>query len=97
MFWSNPDKVHFEDLVNLFIYIRYNNNMGLRYCSKIEDAPLSDLLRQARIKTDNQLIVFYDSIYHDYPDIGRSIGAYTVFYQVETIDNFTHVPGPVPQ
>ena len=34
-------------------------------------SPLSDLLRQANIKTDSQLMVFSDSSWKDCPDIGR--------------------------
>ena len=71
--------------------------MGLKYYAKIEDAPLSGLLSQDIIKTDNQLMMFYDSIYQDCPDNGRSTGAYILFYQGETIDHLTHVPGPVSQ
>ena len=61
-FSSNPGKVHFEVLVHLLRYIRDNNNLVLKYCSKIYDAPLSDLLIQASIKPDKQLMVFSDSI-----------------------------------
>ena len=43
-FTSNTGEVHFEGLVHLLIYIRYNNNLGLKYYAKIEDAPLSELL-----------------------------------------------------
>ena len=50
---SNPGKVHLEGLVCLLRYIRDNKNLGYIYYSKIEDAPLSDLLRQDRINTDN--------------------------------------------
>ena len=50
-FSSNPGKLHFEGLVHLLIYIMYNNYFGLIYYAKIEDAPLSDLLRQAIIKS----------------------------------------------
>ena len=96
-FSSNTGKVHFEGLVQLFIYIRYNNNLGLKYYAKIEYAPLSDLLIQAGINTENRLVVFSDSRYQDCPDTGRSTGAYILFYQGVTIDNFTHVPGPVAQ
>ena len=32
---SNPGEVHFEVLVHLLRYIRYNNNLGLKYYSKI--------------------------------------------------------------
>ena len=40
-FSSNPGKVHFEGLVHLLRYIRDNDNLGLIYYAKIEDAPLS--------------------------------------------------------
>ena len=71
--------------------------MGLRYYSNIEDSPLSELLRQYSIKTENQFIVFPNSIWQDFPDNGRSIGAYNVFYQGVPIDHCIHVTGPVSQ
>ena len=58
-FSSNTDKVNFEGLSHLLRYIRETNNLGLKYYSKIEDAPLSDLFGKYRIKTENQLMVFY--------------------------------------
>ena len=94
---SNDGKVHFEGLVHFLRYIRDNNNLGSKYYAKIEDVPLSDLLRQARINNDNQLIVFSDSIWQDCPDIVRSTGEYIVFYQGGPIDHCTHIPGPVAQ
>ena len=42
-------------------------------------------------------MMFYDSRQQDYPYTGRSAGAYILFYQDETIDHLTHVPGPVSQ
>ena len=57
-FSSNPGKLNFEGLVHLLRYIRDNNNLVLRYYSNVEDAPLSDLLIQARIKSENQLMIF---------------------------------------
>ena len=65
-FSSNHGKVQFEGLVNLLKYITDNKNLGLKYYAKIEDAPISDLLRQASIKTDNQLMVFSYSIWKDF-------------------------------
>ena len=47
---ANPGRLHFEGLLQLLRYIRYNKNLGLKYYSKIENKPLSDLLRQSRIK-----------------------------------------------
>ena len=61
------------------------------------DAPLSYLLRQDIIKTENQLMAFSDSIWQDFPDTDRSTGAYMIFYQGGPIDNGTHFPVPVDQ
>ena len=43
-FSSIPGRVHFEGLVYLLMYIRYNKNLGLIYYAKIKDAPIYDLL-----------------------------------------------------
>ena len=48
------------------------------------DVPVSDLLRQASIKNENQLMGFYDSSWQDCPYTGKITGAY--------IENGTHVP-----
>ena len=61
----------------------------------MNDAPVTDLLIQAIIKTDNHLIYFSDSILQDFTDIGISTGAYIIFYQGVPINHCTHVPGPV--
>ena len=60
MFSSNNAKVNSEVLVHFLIYIRYNKTLGLNYYSKMNDATLSKLMRQAGINTENQLIVFSD-------------------------------------
>ena len=78
-------------------YIRYNHTLGLKYYADINDALLSDLLIQSIIKTYNQLMDLSDSSWKDFPENGRSKGAYIVFYQVGPIDHITHVPGPVSQ
>ena len=96
-FSSDPGKVHFEELVYLLIYIRYNKTLVLKYYVDMKDAPLFDLLRQANINTENQLMYFSDSNWQDYPDTSRSTGEYIIFYQGGPIDHGTHVPGPVPQ
>ena len=54
----------------------------MKYHSDIKDAPLSDLSRQANIKTENKLMVFYDSSWQYFPDPGRSTGAYIIFMKV---------------
>ena len=71
--------------------------MGLKHYADMNDAPVSGLLRQASIKTENQLMDFYDYSWKDCPDTGRSTGLYIIFYQVGPIDHSTHVPGPVAQ
>ena len=78
-------------------YIRDNKTLGLKYYTDPNDAPVTDLLRQANIKTKNQLKAFSDSSWKYCPDTGRSTGAYIIFYQGGTIDHGTHVPGPVAQ
>ena len=60
-FSSNPGKLHFEDLVHLLRYIRYNTTLVLKYYAYMNDAHVSDLLIQASINTENKLIAFYDS------------------------------------
>ena len=54
-------------------------------------------MRQARTKTENQLMVLTDSSWQEFPDTGRSTVAYIVFYQGGSINHCTHVPGPVYQ
>ena len=60
-FSANPGKVKFEVLIHILIYIRYNKTFGLKYFTDMNDAPVTDLLRQASIKTENHLMDFYDS------------------------------------
>ena len=74
-------KVHFEILVHLLSYIRDSNTLGFKYYANINDAPVSDLLRQDSIETENHLMDFSDSSWQDCTDTGRSIGAYIIFYQ----------------
>ena len=44
-FSANPSKLHFEGLVHLLRYIMDNKILGLKYCSDLNDAPVTDLLR----------------------------------------------------
>ena len=62
-FSANPGKVHYQGLVYVLIYIRYNRTLGLNYYSDMKYTPLSDLFRQDNIKTDNQLMDFYNFIW----------------------------------
>ena len=71
--------------------------MGLKYYADINYALVSDLLKQASIKTENQLMAFSDFSWKDFPDTGRSIGAYIIFYQGGKIDHDTQFLGPVAQ
>ena len=96
-FSANTGKVHFEGLVHLLRYIRGNKTLGLKYYADLNDAPVTDILRQARIKTKNNLMDFSDSSWKDFPETGRSTGAYNIFYQGGPIYHGTHVPGPVAQ
>ena len=96
-FSTNPDKVHFEGLIHILRYIRYNKTLGLKYYADMNDAPVTDLSRQASIKTENHLMAFSDSSWQDCPATGRSTGAYIIFYQGGTIEHGRHVTGPVDQ
>ena len=96
-FSANPGKVNFEGLVHILRYIRDNNTLGLKYYADMNDAPVTDLLIQAVIKTENNLMGFSDSSCQYCPDTGRSTGSYIIFYQCGPIDYGTHVPGSVAQ
>ena len=74
-FSSNPGKVHFEGLIHLLRYIRDNRTLGLKYYADLNDAPITDILRQANIKTKNHLMAFSYSSWKYCPDTGRSTGA----------------------
>ena len=94
---TNPGKVHFEVLVHLLRYIRYNKTLGLKNYADMNDAPVTDMLIQAIIKTENHLINFSDSSWQDCPDTVRITGAYIIFHQGGPIDHVTHVLVPVAQ
>ena len=48
-FSANPGKLHFEGFVHLLRYIRDNNTLGLKYYADMNDATVTDLLRQTSI------------------------------------------------
>ena len=48
-FSANPGKLHFEELLHLLRYIKDNKTLGLKYYVDMNDAPVTDLLRQASI------------------------------------------------
>ena len=74
-FSANPGKVNCEVLVHLLRYTRENNTLGLKKYDDMNDATVSDLLRQSSIKTENQLIKFSDSSWQYFPNTGRRTGA----------------------
>ena len=78
-------------------YIRDNKNLVLKYYADQNYAPVTDILRQASIKTKNNLMDFSDSSWQDCPSTVRSTVAYIIFYRGGPIDHGTHVPGPVAQ
>ena len=69
--------------------------MGLKYYDDMNDSLVPDLLRQASIKNENQLISFSDSSWKYFPETIISTGEYMIFYQGGKIDQGTHIPGPV--
>ena len=71
--------------------------MRLKYYADMKDAPLSNLLIQANINTENQLMAFSDPSWKNCKYTGRSIGAYIIFHQGGKIDHGTHVIGTVAQ
>ena len=81
-FTSNTDKVHYEVLLHLLRYIRENRTLGLNYYDDMKDAPLSELLRKASIKTKNQLMAFSDSSWQYFPDTDRSTVEYIISIKV---------------
>ena len=74
-----------------------NKTLGLDYYADMKDSPLSDLFRQANIKTDTQLLAFYYYSCQYFLDTGRSTGAYIIFYQGVPNDCGTHITVPVAQ
>ena len=71
--------------------------MVLKYYTDMNAAPVSELLRQSSIKTENHLMNFSDSSRQDCLDTGRSTGAYIIFYRGGPIYHGKYVPGPVAQ
>ena len=65
--------------------------LGLKYYADMKDAPLSDLLRQAIIKTENQLMEFCDSSWQDCPETGGSRGAYIISFINMGLLNISHM------
>ena len=94
---ANPGKVHFGKLVHILRYICDNKILGLKYYADMNYAPVTDLLRQASIKTENNLMDLSYSSWQDFPATGINTGAYIIFYEGRKIDHGTHVPVPFSQ
>ena len=92
---ANPVKVHFKGLVHLLRYIQDDKTLGLKYYADLNDAPVTDILRQDNIKTKNHLMDFYHSSWQYCPETGRITGANNILYQGDPIEHGTHVTGPV--
>ena len=65
--------------MHLLRYITDNRTLVLKYYADMKDAPLSDLLGQANIKPENQLMVLSHSSWKYCADTGRSIGEYNIY------------------
>ena len=63
----------------------------------MNDAPVTDLLRQSSIKTENNFMSFSDFSWQYCPDTGRSKRSCIIFYQGGLIDHVTYFTGPVSQ
>ena len=96
-FSANPGKVNFKRLVHILRYIRDHKTLGLKYYFDINDAPVSELLRQATFKTETRLMDFSDSSCQYFPDTGGITGVYIIFYQGGPVYHGTHVLVPVDQ
>ena len=72
-----------------------NKTLVLKYDADLNDAPVTDLLRQASIKTNNCLMASSYPSCQDCPDTERSTGAYIILFQGGPINHVTHVPGLV--
>ena len=63
----------------------------------MNDAPVSGILRQASIYTENKLMDFSDSSWKYCPETGIITGSYIISYQVGSIIHGTHIPGAFAQ
>ena len=85
------------DLAHILSYISDYKTLGLNHYDDMNNAPVSDLLRQASIKTDKYLMDFSDSSWKYFSDTGISKVAYIIFYQSGPIYHGPHVPISVAQ
>ena len=93
-FSPSTGNVHYEDLLQLLRYIWDNKTLGLKHHADIKGAPLSDLLRQASIKTEKKLMAFSDYSWQIFPDTGRSTESCNIYDQHGPIYHGAHVLRP---
>ena len=67
-------------MLHILRYIRENKTLWLKYYADMNNAPVSDLLRQASINTDTQLMSFSYSSWNVFTDTGKGIVSYVIFY-----------------
>ena len=74
MFHQTSVKYTLKDWCIYWDILRTIRFLVLKYDANMNDAPVTDLLIQASIKTENHLMDFSDSSWQYCPDIGRSTG-----------------------
>ena len=57
----------------------------MKYYADLNNAPVTDLLRQANINTEDHLMAFSDSSWKDCPYTGRSKGACIISIKVDQL------------
>jgi hypothetical protein len=90
-----PGQKHFEALLHLLRYLRDNNNLGLRYYSSVQDAPITQMLIGQNINDNHLLYGFSDSSWNDDQDSGRSTGCFIITYMGGIVDHSSNLPDPV--
>ena len=71
--------------------------MVLNHYSDMKDTNFSDLLIQANINTEKQLMTFSGYSWQDFPYTVKSAGSSIIFYLGGPIDHVTHVLVPFAQ
>jgi hypothetical protein len=90
-----PGQKQFEALLHLLRYLRDNNNLGLRYYSSVQDAPITQMLIGQNINDNHLLYGFSDSSWNDDQDSGRSTGCFIITYMGGIVDHSSNLPDPV--
>ena len=88
-----------QGLIHLLRYIRDNSTLGLKHYEEMDDSPVTDLLRQTRIKNVNHLIAFSGYSWHDFQTL-EEVQEHTLYFikvgQLIMAHMFQdHFPNPV--